>query len=1023
MRLRRAAATAMTLVGLLGISAVWGRIEQAGPAADARPLDPEVTSVRLLLGLGDDEVERWDGKVSLDRGEVLAIDGYRFRAGDSIDGRAGWKADSDLIRTKAAAKAAQKKAAQKKAARKKAARKQAEPKAVVKGPSTDGREIAPNGVVIDLKAPGEATLSVETAQGAFTIPLAELADGAAHRYLDRRVEARRVPPRSAVVEGPETEDFPAAAADAEGGAWVAYVVHKPFGPEVLESFTERPKNFDGFAPKGGGDQIRLIHFADGRPGKPIEVTGAGLDVWRPSVAVDGEGRVVVAWSENKGGNFDIYARTYSPSTKAWSEIQRLTTDPGADADVVLAADPKSGVWMAWQAWRDGQADILLAPVGGREGVAPYRVSSTPANEWSPSLAVGAEGRAFVAFDSYRAGNYDVVLHEVRLGAELKDGHDIPVADSPMYEARPVVAVDPRGRAWVAYEERDAGWGKDAENLVDGKGSSLYRSAAVRVRCVDGRRVLAPADPIDGQAEAPRIRNSFPRLEVDRSGRVWLAFRHREEAIWGANAVMVLGAVWTEYVTSLAGPTWTPPQPLSRSDGLLDNRPAIVTRREGPPLIVYATDGRLRREVEFTPEYRRRFWAHSGTPGNPGDSFNWDIEVAALVPTGAAGTVDPAVSALEGRAPAAREATPVHPNEAADVERMRNYRVEAGGKAYRLMRGDFHRHTEISQDGGSDGALEDMWRYAIDAAGLDWMGDADHDNGGGKEYTWWLVQKTTDLYHHAPRLVTMFSYERSVVYPHGHRNVMFARRGVRTLPRLVSTGLPPAVLDEDTPMLYDYLKQHDGITASHTSATGMGTDWRDVDPRFEPFVEIYQGHRDSYEHLGAPRVPRRPGEAIGGWRPLGMVWNALALQYRFGFQASSDHISTHISYAVAVAEEPTRASVLDAFRRRHCYGATDNIVLDVRSGEQIMGDEFNADGPVRIKVRAIGTRPIAKVDVIKDFKYVFSTEPNRPDVQFDWTDEEKRGPGLSWYYVRVQQDDGQLAWGSPIWVHFGNAPER
>ena len=34
---------------------------------------------------------------------------------------------------------------------------------------------------------------------------------------------------------------------------------------------------------------------------------------------------------------------------------------------------------------------------------------------------------------------------------------------------------------------------------------------------------------------------------------------------------------------------------------------------------------------------------------------------------------------------------------------------------------------------------------------------------------------------------MFTYERSVAYPHGHRNVMFAHRGVRTLPRLVGHG--------------------------------------------------------------------------------------------------------------------------------------------------------------------------------------------------------------------------------------------
>ncbi|HWE40094.1 MAG TPA: hypothetical protein VG406_26315, partial [Isosphaeraceae bacterium] len=788
MRMRRAAATAMTLIGMIGLSAVWARIEPAPGSAEARPLDAGVISVRLLLGFGDPRVERWDGKVSLDRGEVVAVDGYRFRAGDQVDGRAAWKARSDLVRKNAPAKAAQKK--------------KAVPKAVVKGPSTDGRQVAPNGVVIDLKAPGDATLAVETEQGAFKVPLADLADGAPHRYLNRRVEAQRVAPRTPLAEGPDAEDFPAAAADPGAGAWTVYVVHKPLGPEVLESFTERPKGFADFAPRGGGDQIRLVHFADGRPGEPIDVTEPGLDVWRPAVAVDGEGRVIVAWSENKQGNFDIYRRIYDPAKKSWSDIKRLTTDPGADADVVLASDPKLGVWMAWQAWRDGQADIHLAAVDGPDGGAPFRVTNAPGNEWSPSLAIAADGRAFVAFDTYREGDYDVILSEVRLGAEASEGFQIPIADSARYEARPVVAVDPRGRPWVAYEERDAGWGKDAENLVDGKGSSLYRSAAVRVRCVDGRRVLAPSDPIEAMADGLRMRNSFPRLAVDRSGRVWLAFRHREEAVWGANAVMVVGGVWTEYVTSLAGKTWTPPQPVSRSDGLLDNRPAIVVPREGPLLMFYATDGRLRREIEFNPELRRRYWAQAGTPGNPNGSFNWDIEVAALLPTVADVRVEPEVPVAEGITISRRrrEGSPVHPDEAADVERMRRFRVEAGGKTYRLMRGDFHRHTEISQDGGSDGALEDMWRYAIDANALDWMGDADHDNGGGKEYTWWLVQKTTDLYHRPPYSVAMFTYERSNPYPHGHRNVMFARRGVRTLPRLVAKELPGGIVDDDTRML-------------------------------------------------------------------------------------------------------------------------------------------------------------------------------------------------------------------------------
>ncbi|MHC5540182.1 hypothetical protein ACYOEI_18335, partial [Singulisphaera rosea] len=93
------------------------------------------------------------------------------------------------------------------------------------------------------------------------------------------------------------------------------------------------------------------------------------------------------------------------------------------------------------------------------------------------------------------------------------------------------------------------------------------------------------------------------------------------------------------------------------------------------------------------------------------------------------------------------------------------------------------------------------------------------------------------------------------------------------------------------------------------------------------------------------------------------------------------------------------------------------VLDVRAGPHIMGDEFRADGPVRLKVFVHGTRPIARVDIIKDFVYVYSTEPGRERVEFEWKDDEKRPPGLSWYYVRAIQDDGEIAWGSPFWVRF------
>ena len=49
----------------------------------------------------------------------------------------------------------------------------------------------------------------------------------------------------------------------------------------------------------------------------------------------------------------------------------------------------------------------------------------------------------------------------------------------------------------------------------------------------------------------------------------------------------------------------------------------------------------------------------------------------------------------------------------------------------ILRGEFHRHSEVSMDGGNDGAVLDQYRYMLDAAAMDWVGCCDHDNGAGR----------------------------------------------------------------------------------------------------------------------------------------------------------------------------------------------------------------------------------------------------------------------------------------------------
>src|SRR5262249_39362414 len=175
-------------------------------------------------------------------------------------------------------------------------------------------------------------------------------------------------------------------------------------------------------------------------------------------------------------------------------------------------------------------------------------------------------------------------------------------------------------------------------------------------------------------------------------------------------------------------------------------------------------------------------------------------------------------------------------------RMRTYTYKLGKSAYRIYRGDLHRHTDISGDGAGDGSLIDLYRYALDAAKLDYILVGDHNSGNDDEYSWWRTQKSNDLFYLPGHFVPLYGYERSVAYPNGHRNIAFAKRGVRTLPISAEENQGKT---NTGPIIYPYLRKDGGIATSHSLATSQGTDWRDNDPELEPIAELYQGYHASY----------------------------------------------------------------------------------------------------------------------------------------------------------------------------------
>jgi hypothetical protein len=963
---------------------------------------------RVLVGVTDTSGTRWDGTYKITGVGQCTLEPWRFAGSDNIVGEFFHMATHQgmLFHT------------------------------------ANESPVLANGIIIRATEVGNSSeFSFTTAQGGFSFRASEVGYGKGIYKLGGRVYVDRIPVATRLTDTPEEEDYPALAAGANGDIWLAYVQfhHSPDADKLRANSPSAPTDFKIYAEPTGGDQIWARKYSGGSWGENIAVTPAGKDCYKAAVAVDGNGRAWVIWSENHGGNFDIFARAVDASG-AGEQVQ-VSKEPGSDIDAVATTDAGGRVWIAWQGWRSGVAAIYAAHQEGKGFSKPVKVSNSNSDEWDPAIAADKSGHVAVAWDSYRNGNYDVYA---RIYSGNAWGEEIPVAATERYEAYPSLAYDGTGRLWIAYEEGGRRWGKDF-GASKSTGIALYQGRLIKMRglesngsfvaldaSLDSVLVGGPTfrpDRTGRQADSASIdpdpnialhrppdlhlinclpeaaRNSLPRLAVDGSGRIWLAFR-TPHPDWHVS----VGTVWEEYLLSFDGKAWTQPIFLDHTDNLLDNRPALAAVGNGKLLMVNSSDGRR----DFNPARTSNLASSNAkAPADPYNNDLWSREVDLGPGTQAV----PVVAARPEPAPAAT----FERSHTAAIQAMHEYR---GGRErnLRIVRGEFHRHSEISGDGGNDGTLFDQWRYILDAAALDWVGCCDHDNGGGREYSWWITQKLTDVFYTPGKLVSMFSYERSVPYPDGHRNVVFAQRGIHALPRLNPSYLGTVAeenRDEHTPdtqMLYAYLKQFDGIVGSHTSATAQGTDWRDNDPNAEPVVEIYQGLRQSYEMPGAPRSNTLT-DSIADWRPKGFVSVALDKGYRLGFEASSDHISTHISYANLYVKEVTRESVLDALKKRHVYASTDEILADVESGTHMMGDEFSTADPPTLKVKLRGTSQFAKVTIIRDGKFVYSTSPNASEVEFSWRDNQPQKDKTSYYYVRGEQDDGEIVWVSPMWIRY------
>jgi hypothetical protein len=762
------------------------------------------------------------------------------------------------------------------------------------------------------------------------------------------------------------------------------------------------------------DQVKFAELLDGKLVSRGAISESG-DVYQPTAACDSSGAVWCVWSQMQSpGRWDILARAVIEGKPSGRTVT-ISKTPGSNIFPNAKTDARGRVWATWQAFREEGNDIYAAYLDPQKKnwSEPIRVTKHPSGDWEPRLAFGKNDEALIVFDSYRGGNYDVYLAKVTPVGKTTIS---PIVATKRYEARPHGAVSPDGKTlWIAYEDGPERWGKDLGSEWRSSGGGLNYGRHLNLVSVDlatGKTASAGdfAPLIPGLVPAKGPNSSAinqPEVVVDGSGNPLVFYRYYRVS-GDKNWTTAL----TRYDTDKK--TWIKPLILGQSSYCQDRRVSAALDAKGQIIAVWPSDGRKIKQQGLSAVHLARITK----------------DQAAAFPT-----ADKIASKPLWTAPKPINNTP---------ERNRNDRHKwtFGDTDYELYWGDFHRHTDFSNcRTPDDGCIIEHFRYALDAAGLDYLATTDHSDAGKTyhEYEWHQSQKYADMFHSPAKFLSFYAYEREQTWPYGHRNVVFIKRGgpivyisrQRYLNSRWAKALPPPPEGEQNVKrgqlppwdVWDILRRSGmrTITIEHTSAGGMGTDWgvyKQIDSKIETLVEIYQGSRNSYEGNDLPQPKVATSKPINfGNRSAGTYQNALKLGHKLGVFASSDHRSTNVTFGGVYVKKFNRPGVFDAADARRTIAATDKIFMEFSCNGRMLGEIFETSDKPTMKMAVKGTAPIASVIIVRNEKnYKTFTPANTRNFQTTFTDS-KPLKGENRYYLRIIQIDGNMGWTSPVWVTF------
>ncbi len=332
----------------------------------------------------------------------------------------------------------------------------------------------------------------------------------------------------------------------------------------------------------------------------------------------------------------------------------------------------------------------------------------------------------------------------------------------------------------------------------------------------------------------------------------------------------------------------------------------------------------------------------------------------------------------------------------------------------LYWGDLHVHTSYSDDNHWVTVMPatpvEICQYARDVAGLDFIAITDHHNVY-KTWTRQLARQAWDASNDCAAAVTRegkFIAFAGMEYRCARGDTCFI---------FLNPGVAP-YCDPRIDAVQKAWKLYEGFDflsiPHHHNDDGTWDEWRYRNDDVERLVEICSGH-GRFEFRGnIPHFPRRMHE---GFHDVQTMLNA---GRRVGVIGSSDNHTGHPGegpLAGVYARSLRSEDIWEALRCRRCYATTHaRIVVDFRIDGAPMGSQIQSppDNPRKLQFRVWGTAPILAAEIIRNGKIIRAKYNTALDVNLSLRDR-CSSKKTDYYYARILQTDGEMAWSSPIWV--------